>query len=286
MNENELMQADDEVSLFDLWEKVQGGWRYVLAGAGLGALVSGLAVVMITPKYEAASTLQIGMIAGKEIEAATTTLERFKSSAFVLEAATQAGVEKLVERISFGDGAGGDYIKAQLVKGTSLVELKTIGDTPESSKKLNDVLVQQLAQRHEVLGAPLKEKLKSDIALTKEKLKSLEIELAELSKISIVSTPKDGQFSPVSLLVSQKIQKQSEVFGLRQQLTNLESMQLAPATQKTQAIELPFAPVKPTSPKKILLVTLGLIGGLLIGLVTVFVRDGWGRSRQAKAKVH
>jgi len=258
----------------------------VLAGAGLGALVSGLAVVMITPKYEAASTLQIGMIAGKEIEAATTTLERFKSSAFVLEAATQAGVEKLVERISFGDGAGGDYIKAQLVKGTSLVELKTIGDTPESSKKLNDVLVQQLAQRHEVLGAPLKEKLKSDIALTKEKLKSLEIELAELSKISIVSTPKDGQFSPVSLLVSQKIQKQSEVFGLRQQLTNLESMQLAPATQKTQAIELPFAPVKPTSPKKILLVTLGLIGGLLIGLVTVFVRDGWGRSRQAKAKVH
>lgn len=285
MNENELMQAEDEVSLFDLWEKVRRGWRYVFAGAGVGALVSGAAVMMIAPKYEAASTLQIGVIAGKEVEAATTTLERFKSPAFMLEAAKLAGVEKLVERMTLGDGAGGDYVKAQLVKGTSLVELKTIGDMPESAKKLNDVLVQQLAQRHEALGSPLKEKLKSDIALTKEKLKSVEIELAELSKISNVSTSKDAQFSPVSLLVLQKIQKQSEVFGLRQQLTNLEVMQLAPATQQTQAIEQPFVPTKPISPKKTLLVVLGVIGGLLVGLVAVFVRDGWVRSRRERTQI-
>lgn len=284
MNGIELMQVEDEVSLFDLWEKVRGGWRLVVGGTVLGAMIGCLAIVMVAPKYEAVSTLQIGMIAGKEMEAATTTLERFKSSAFLLEAATLAGVEKLFERISLGDSGGGDFVKAQLVKGTALIELKTTGNTTESARKLNDVLIQQLVQRHEDLGAPLKEKLKSDIALTKEKLKTVEQELSELSRLSNVTTSKDAQFSPVSLLVSQKIQKQSEVFGLRQQLTNMELMQIAPATQKTQAIEAPFVPVKPASPKKTLLLALGLIGGLLLGIVTVFVRDGWIRARQARAR--
>lgn len=284
MNNNEMMQAEDEISLFDLWEKLREGRQFVLGGACLGVLAAGLALVVIAPKYEATSILQIATIASKEIEPATTTLERFKSSSFVQEAVKQAGIETLVERLSLGDVVIGDYVKAQLVKGTSLLELKTFGDTPESSRKLNDILVQQLEQRHEVLGAALKEKLASDIALTKEKLKTVEQELAELSQVSYVNNPKDVQFSPVSLLMSQKIQKQSEMFGLRQQLTNLELMQLPPATQKTQAIEAPFVPAKPVSPKKILLLVLGLIGGLLLGVLTVFIKDGWLRAKQARAQ--
>ena len=284
MNNNEMMQSEDEISLFDLWEKLREGRQFVLGGACLGGLVAGLALVIITPKYEATSTLQIATIAGKEIEPATTTLERFKSSPFVVEAAKQAGMEAVVEQIGLGDGVVGNYVKAQLVKGTSLLELKTSGDTPESSRKLNDVLILQLERRHEVLGAALTEKLASDVALTKEKLKTVEQELAELSRVSYVNNPKDAQFSPVSLLMSQKIQKQSEMFGLRQQLTNLELMQLPPATQKTQAIEAPFVPAKPVSPKKALLLALGLIGGLLLGVLTVFIRDGWLRAKQARAQ--
>ena len=33
MNENEMMQ-DDEISLFDLWEKLRDGWRYVVGRYG------------------------------------------------------------------------------------------------------------------------------------------------------------------------------------------------------------------------------------------------------------
>lgn len=281
VNNNEIQQ-EEEISLVDLWQKLQDGWRYVVGGAGLGALMAALAIVVMVPKYEAISTLQIGTVAGKEIEAVTTTLERFKSSAFMLEASKQAGVEKLTEQISFSGGVIGDYAKTQLIKGTSLIELKTTGDTPESARKLNDVLVQQLMGRHDALGAPLKEKLESDIAMTKEKLKAVERELADFSQIPNLSSIKDGQFSPASLLASLKVQKQQEVFGLRQQLTNLDLMKVPPATQRTQVIEAPFVPLKPVSPKKTLLVMLGLIGGLLLGVVTVFVRNGWIRARQAR----
>lgn len=276
------MQAEDEINLFDFLEKLRVGWRLVVGGTVLGAMVAWVAIMLIAPKYEAVSTLQIGLIAGKEIEAVTTTLERFNSPAFLLEAATEARVEKLVERISQGDGVGRDFVKPRLIKGTALIELKTIGNTMESAKKLNDVLVQQLAQRHEDLGTPLKEKLKSDVALTKEKLKTVEQELSELSHISNVTTSKDAQFSPVSLLVSQKIQKQSEVFGLRQQLTTMELMQIAPATQKTQAIEATFVLFKPTSPKKTLLLVLGMIGGLLLGGIAVFISDSWIEVKRAR----
>lgn len=31
MNENEMAQ-DDEISLFDLWEKLREGWHYVVGG--------------------------------------------------------------------------------------------------------------------------------------------------------------------------------------------------------------------------------------------------------------
>ena len=284
MNENEMMQAGDEISLFDLWEKLQEGWRFVAGGTAIGVLAAGVAIGVIPVKYEAVSTIRIGVVSGMEIEAATTTLERFKSSMFVLEAAQKSGSAKLAERISLGDGVTGDYVKAQLVKGTSLVELKTSSDTPDSAKKLNDMLVQQLMQRHEVQGAPLKEKLKSEIALVREKLSTVEKELAELSEISYVKTPKDIQFSAVSLLVSQRIQKQSEVFGLRQQVTNLELMMVSPATQNTQAVEMSFVPVKPVSPKTNLLLALGLIGGLLVGVLSVFIRDGWLRAKQARAQ--
>jgi uncharacterized protein involved in exopolysaccharide biosynthesis len=284
MNESELKRVDDEISLFDLWEILQEGWRIVAGAAALGTVAAGVALVVTPPKYEAVSTIRIGVVAGVEIEAATTTLERFKSAMFVLEAAKKSGSEKLAERISIGDGLTGEYVKAQLIKETSLVELKTAGDTPDSSKKLNDMLAQQLAERHEVLGAPLKEKLKAEIALVREKLNTAERELVDLSSIASVKTPTNVQFSAASLLVSQRIQKQSEVFGLRQQLTNLELMMVSPATQSTQALEMPFVPVKPVSPKTYLLIAQGVIGGLLLGMLAVFLKEGWLRAKRARVR--
>lgn len=269
MNESELMQADDQISLLDLWEKLRNGWRSVVGGVALGALSAGLAIVLISPKYETTSVLQVGMTAGKEVEAVTTTVERFKSLTFVLEATKQAGV------------VAGDCVTGQLVKGTSLIELKTIGDTPESSSRLNDIVVRMLVERHDALGAPLKRKLESDIAVAKGKLKAVERELAHFPRVTPL---KDGQFSSVSLLVSLKVQKQQELFALQQELISLELMMVPPATQTTHTIEAPFVALKPVSPKKGLLIALGLIGGLLLGVMAAFVRDAWVQTRLTRGR--
>ena len=46
MNENEMVR-DDEISLFDLWEKLREGWLVVVGGTVLGIVGAVLAIFLI-----------------------------------------------------------------------------------------------------------------------------------------------------------------------------------------------------------------------------------------------
>ena len=58
-----------------------------------------------------------------------------------------------------------------------------------------------------------------------------------------------------------------------------ETALMPPATQPAKALEGIFVVDKPVSPKKGLLLALGIIGGLLGGVLGIFVADGWRRAR-------
>ena len=79
-----------------------------------------------------------------------------------------------------------------------------------------------------------------------------------------------------------RVQKASELFAQRQAIVALETALSAPATQPTKAIEAVFVTDKPVSPKKTLLLALGLIGGLLAGVVAVFFVDAWQRAKRER----
>lgn len=118
--------------------------------------------------------------------------------------------------------------------------------------------------------------------MLKEKLVVVERELKELGSFAKGgSSVKDTQFAPVSLLTSMRVQKQSEVFGLQQQLAAMELSLLPPATVSTSALEVPFVAKKPVSPKKGLLIVLGAIGGLLLGVIWIFAASSWRRMQKA-----
>ena len=59
MNANDMIQ-EEEISLFDLWDKLREGWRYVAGGTAIGLLGAGLALTLIPPKYEAVAVVQVG----------------------------------------------------------------------------------------------------------------------------------------------------------------------------------------------------------------------------------
>jgi uncharacterized protein involved in exopolysaccharide biosynthesis len=62
----------------------------------------------------------------------------------------------------------------------------------------------------------------------------------------------------------------------------LETALEEPATQPAKAIEEIFISDKPVSPKKTLLLALGLIGGLLAGVVSLFYVDAWRRVKERR----
>lgn len=301
MNENERVQ-EDEISLFDLWDKLRDGWQYVVGGTVLGVVGAGLAIAMIPPKFEAVAVVQIaqvGQIAYAQlgqmmqvpsltVEPATQVVERMKTPAFQMVVAQSLGNQAWIDDLQRSTNATAKYISPQLIKATSpqgassLIEVKANSASPEDAKKIADASVIELATRHSELAKPLLEKMRSDLTISKEKLASVEKELEGVNKLIASASIKDDRFTQLSLMTGLRVQKESELFGQRQAIVALETALSSPATQPTKAIEAVFVTDKPVSPKKALLLALGLIGGLMAGVVSVFFVDAWRRARESR----
>lgn len=287
MSENEIMQ-EDEISLFDLWEKLQAGWRYVLGGTSLGLLGAVLALVLIQPKYEAVAVVQVGQVgqvgqAPLPIEAPAQSVERLKTASFQMTVAERIGHNTWVNDLRNSTTATTKYLKAQLIKASpNLIEITTSGDSPDAAKKVNEAIVFDLLSRQAEIAKPLIEKMRLDLLITKEKLASAEKELEGLNKMFVNVGVKDDRFTQISLITSLRVQKEAEVFVQRQTIMAYETALMPPATQSAKAIESVFVVDKPVSPKKTLLLALGLFGGLLVGVMWVFVGDAWRRARAVR----
>ena len=117
MNENEMMQ-DDEISLFDLWEKLQNGWRYVVGGAVIGLAGAGAALVVLPPKYEAVAVVQVGQVASFPVEPVTQAVERMKTPAFQTTVAQASGNQEWIDALQLSTNATEKYLSLQIVKAT------------------------------------------------------------------------------------------------------------------------------------------------------------------------
>lgn len=294
MNENEIMQ-EEEISLFDLWERLRWGWRYVVGGMVLGLLGAGLAIGLIAPKYEATAIVQIGLIGspGKEVqggnsipvEPASQSVERMKTPAFQLKVATSAGDQDWLDALANSNTGVAKDLSLQVIKATvgagqsPLVELKTMGGTPEIAKKKAEISVSQLAKIHQEIAAPTLSKMNAELSLLKQKLAIAEKENRSLNKAAASAGGVEERISPMSLMGTVRAQKETE---LRQNILGLETALSVPATQPTKTIEEIYVSARPVSPKQTLLLVLGLVGGLLAGIVVAFVVASWRRSQLLK----
>ncbi len=283
MNNNEFV-PEEEISLFDLWQRLQDGWRHVLGGAAIGLLGAGAAIALIPPKYEAVAVVQVGKVAGTPVEAVVNAVERMKTSSFQFGVAERMGHQAWSNDLLSSFSSAGKHLSLQVAKATAagpmpLIELKATGESEEKAKAIADATVLELANRHADIAKPLVEKLNFDLLIAKEKLAGAEKELESITKLVANVGVKDDRFAQLSLMTALRVQKEAEAFAQRQAIMALENSLIAPATQPAKAIEAVFVTNRPVSPKKGLLIALGLVGGLLAGVVAVFVTDAWRRAR-------
>jgi uncharacterized protein involved in exopolysaccharide biosynthesis len=305
MNENEMAQ-DDEISLFDLWDKLRAGWYYVVGGTLLGVAGAGVALTVLPPKYEAVAVIQVGQVGqvGKDgqvgeaaqtssvpVEPATQAVERMKSPAFQMKVAKAAGVQEWVDALLRSTGATTQYISLQIVKATAtpgpggapLIELRANGVSPEVARKIAEASIGELAKRQLELAKPTIEKMRIDLTIARDKVASAERELESIQKQVANVGVKDDRFTQLALMANMRLQNESQLFRLRQLIGALETALTVPYTQPAEVLEDIFVTDRPVSPKKTLLLALGAIGGLLAGVVSVFFVDAWQRAKRGRA---
>lgn len=289
MNENE-MQQEDEISLFDLWETLREGWKTVVGGTAVGLAGAVVAIILLAPKYEAVAILQVGQVgqvgqaAPLQVEAPAQAIERLKSSSFQLSVAEDLGDQEWKELLLSSSTATTRHLVVQVMKTAPVIELKVSASSSEQAKSIAEATIKGLARKQDEIAKPMVDKMKADLSITKEKLASAEKELETLSKMAMNAVVKDERFTQLSLITSLRVQKEAEVFGLRQTIMAYETALMPPATQPAKALEPVYVASKPVSPKKPLLIALGLVGGLLIGVMWVFVANAWRRA-QTERKV-
>lgn len=295
MNENEMMQGD-EISLFDLWEKLRDGWRAVAAGLVVGVAGAVAGIVLIPPKYEAVAVVQVGQVgqvgqvrvSGQPVEPPVQAVERMKTAAFQRRLAEALDDQEWLQSIARSPSGSTKTLSPQVIRGTvgpdqvPLIELRAAGQTPEAARRKAEAAVAELARVHAELAQPALARMRADLAISREKLASAERDLAALTKLAEAAGIRDERFTQLALMTSLRIQKEAETFGQRQLIMALETAMEPPATQPARAIEAIFVPERPVSPKKSLLLVLGIIGGLLAGVLWVFVGDAWRRARAAR----
>jgi uncharacterized protein involved in exopolysaccharide biosynthesis len=290
MNKNELMKGD-EISFFDLWDRLRSGWRHIIGGTLLGAVGAGLAITVLPSRYEAVAVVQVGQVGqvgqfgqnpSVPVEPVTQAIERMKSPAFQMKVARSTEVQAWADDLLRSEGATTKYITLQIVKataasGTPLIELRAYGGSAEIARKIAEASIDELAKRQLELAKPAVDKMQLDLNIAKANLSSAEKEVESIHKLMANIVVKDDRFSQLSLMTDLRVKKEVEFFKLRQVISSLESALAVPFTQPAGAIEDIFVTDRQVSPKKALLLALGLTGGFLAGVMSVFLADAWRR---------
>ena len=252
--------------------------RYVFSGVALGLLGAVGMIFIARSQYEALVIVQVGQVSSSPAEPSSQAVERMKSPAFQLAVATASGDERW-ESLLRNSAAPGVLTLASPKGALNLIDLKAKSESPEGAKKIANAAIEELAKRHAEIAKPAVDRLTMEANLAREKLKRAESELAGLNKLLTGAGVKDEHFTQLSLMTNLRVQKEAEVFYQRQMLSALDGALTPPTTQPAKAIEDVFITNRPVSPKKGLLLALGLVGGLLVGVMWVFVSSAWQRAR-------
>ncbi|MEF8701656.1 MAG: Wzz/FepE/Etk N-terminal domain-containing protein [Candidatus Accumulibacter sp. UW26] len=301
MNVNEMEQnSANELSVPDLWKILCAGWYYVLGGTLIGVLGAGLAIALLPTKYEAVAVVQVGQVgqvgqsgtAGQPfsapVEPVMQAIERMKLPAFQMKVAKTAGITEWKDDLLRSAGTTTKFMTLQIVRGTAtaaipLIELKTSARTPELARKIAQASIDELAKRQLELAKPTIDRMRLDLLIAREKLASAEKEREGLYKLMANVGVKDDRFTQLSLMTGLRVQKESELFAQRQLIGALETALTVPYTQPAEVLEEIFVTDNPVSPRKTLLLALGLVSGLLLGVLWVFFNHAWRSAKRERA---
>ena len=281
-NDMTPLNAEDEgLNLWELLDAFKSGWHWLVGGAVVG-LAGAVGFVMVVPaQYEATAIIQpatVGLAStttatkGAEVESTAQTLERLKTPTFYSDAQLQACDVKAQANAR---RALATAIKPTLVKGNSLIQISYRAESPAVAEACVAGVVAELAKVQAALAEPVIKTLDEQRKLTKQQLDESERFQSQIEKRAMTLDPSDAKFSQAMLMLNAALSKREEISKLRKLYTEQSLLLSEPFTQPAQLFEPIYSPDRAVFPKKTITALGGLIGGLVLGGLVLFVRRSW-----------
>lgn len=281
-------QRDDDMSLAELLAVFVARGRMVGAWTVAGLVVA-VAVILILPaQWEAKALIQIGQV-GQAVTAGDS------ASREPLRRLTEppASVQERIKLESFQDSVlvkmklplddsepssrlYRDSLKVKVIPGTDLLEIRVRGYSREDAGIRARTTVEQLQEIHRNFDQPRIAPLKAQLEETLRNLASSDMNLARLHQAASAKKGVDatGSFAESVLLASQIRDVGAEIRTLREAKILIEE-QLSPAyTYPTALLGNIAVSAGPVFPRKLLVIPLGTLAGLIVGLLAALVPRG------------
>ena len=275
----------DEFSLQDLWRILISQRRWLLGLPFVCVLLAAVGVSMAKPKWEATAVIQIGQVGqsgigqgSQLIEPPVRAIERMKMKSF--EDDVLVGLKISPED---GDPIASLFRSSLSLKAlgtTDLIQVKIRAHSREQAKSWANAVVDRLTDVHERLAQPTIDRLRKQQAELKKQMQIIEEERTNLLKIVSKSseTSGDSRFSANLLLSNLLLQKNAELRDFEMRRLAADEQLTSVRTYPTSLIDRIYVPEKPASPKKLLMIVLAAVLGLIFGVIVALFRNYWQSS--------
>lgn len=210
---------------------------------------------------------QVGQVGQRPVEAIEIAVERVKSRHFLDEILSEAGLREKAARNFFYK-----TLSVKPVKGTAFIEIKVQGSAPNETASVLQIVADRLQKIHQELAAPVLKKLATDLKTTKERISDI-----TESQEKIWEGRKTGQslarlkHDETLLLTNLDYQQKIVLSDLLNQKTALEVALSATQTFPTRFVSPPLISEEPVAPKRLMIVIIGVIAGLLAGVILALI---------------
>ena len=272
----------DEMSLQDLWRVLIDQRRWLFGIATLCVFLATVGILISKPKWEATAVIQIGQVGqsgvgqgSQLIEPSVRAIERMKMKSFENDVLISLKIP--VEDENPLASLFRSTLSLKALGTTDLIQVKVRGDSPDQTASWAQAVVDRLKNVHERLAQPTIDRLRKQQAELKKQMKSIEEERANLLKIVSKSseTSGDSRFSANLLLSNLLLQKNAELRDFEMRRLAADEQLTSVRTYPTSLIDRIYVPEKPASPKKLLIVMLSAVLGLILGIIVAFMRNYW-----------
>lgn len=292
-----ISEPTDELSfVYDVWETVRNGWRWIAGGAILAAAAAAIWLATAPVQYEATGVLRIGQtlqpgqfFAGGQggtlvpVEAPSRIVERLLLPSFTERIAQQLGWD---ESDDPRRRALQDSLKASVTR-TDWVQLRVREPSRDDATRALSAVVQSLAEFHRGLAQPVLDGVSAELAAAEKEERDIAKDISRLTSNASrleATLPPHERFSEsvlyqnLMLLNAQRLQEsRHRSMQMRAWITVMQDQ------STTGLIDVAGVSEKPVSPKRVQTLVLAFLGGSLAGLVVAMVRNSRRRRREAAA---